>query len=46
MELLYGLEVTAEIEVIPAGTLQAGDLIEVKDGKLTVLRPEPEEDEE
>ena len=46
MELLYGLEVTAEIEVIPAGTLQPGDLIKVKDGKVTVLRPEPEEDEE
>lgn len=46
MELLYGLEVTAEIEVIPAGTLQPGDFIKVEEGKVTVLRPEPEEDEE
>jgi len=46
VEFLYGLEVTDEIEVIPAGTLQPGDLVKVEEGKVTVLRPEPEEDEE
>lgn len=46
MELLYGLVVSAEIEVIPAGTLQPGDLIEVDGDMVTVLRPEPAEEEE
>ena len=46
MEQLYGLEVSAEIEVIPAGTLRVGDVVKVEGSKVTVLRPEPEEDEE